>query len=94
ILDTLKIGDAILSRSVHADVSEGEIAAALQKIQLAHENIDIGSYPQETNSTISKHRVIFVVRGTDQEQINRVCEEILSACQAGGFEAIIPAAPA
>ena len=88
IVDTLKIGSAILNSSVHANVSEGEIAAVLEDIQQQHPDVDIGSYPQEPDSIKSNYRVIFVVRGTDQNQINKVCEKILSACTAGGFEAV------
>lgn len=88
IADTLQSGDEILSREVHANVTEGEIAEALEKIQLAHTNIAIGSYPQDPDSTRSNYRVVFVVRGTDSGEISQVCEEILSACKEGGFEAV------
>ncbi|MFT6006643.1 MAG: molybdenum cofactor synthesis domain-containing protein [Pseudoalteromonas tetraodonis] len=88
IIDRLDTGLAILSSAVHANVSEGEIAAELEKIQLKHDDIDIGSYPQDKDSTFSEYRVIFVVRGTDQNQIDLVCEEILSACTQGGHDAL------
>jgi len=88
IVEKLETGLTILSDSVHANVSEGQIAAALEKIQLQHPNIDIGSYPQDTNSTLSDYRVIFVVRGTDQQEINDVCEKILHACTEGDFPAV------
>ena len=42
----LERGEAIVSATVHADgVFEGGIAAALAGVQLAHPNLDIGSYP-------------------------------------------------
>lgn len=88
IIETLETGLAILSESVHANVGEGEIAAALEKIQLQHDDIDIGSYPQDKGSTMSDYRVIFVVRGTDQGEIDLVCEKILAACIAGDYEAV------
>lgn len=88
IIEQLQTGLAILSSAVHANVGEGEIAAALEAIQNAHPDIDIGSYPQEKNSTISDYRVIFMVRGTDQTQINQVCDEILAACKKGNYDAI------
>lgn len=89
IVEKLKIGSAILSSSVHANVGEGEIAAALEEIQLAHCNVDIGSYPQERDSTRSDYRVIFVVRGIDQQEIDLVCDKIHKACIDGGYEAIL-----
>lgn len=89
MLDKLKIGTAILSKKVHANVGEGEIAAALADIQDRFSQVDIGSYPQEKNSTRSKYRVIFVVRGTEQAVINSVCHEIYAACNQGGYKASI-----
>ena len=89
IVNKLKIGSAILSKKVHANVSEGEIAAALGDIQNRFTQVDIGSYPQEKNSTRSKYRVIFVVRGTDQKIVDQVCDEIYSACEQGGYSASI-----
>lgn len=88
IVEQLDTGLTILSSAVHANVGEGEIAAALEKIQLAHEDIDVGSYPQDKGSTFSEYRVIFVVRGTDQDEIDNVCDEILTACADGNYEAI------
>jgi len=88
ILDQLKTGTAILSESIHANVGEGEIAAALEIIQNKHPDIDIGSYPQDKNSTISDYRVIFVIRGVEHDEIQAVCKEILCACEDGGYEAV------
>ena len=88
IVKELKTGLTIHSSAVHANVGEGEIAAALEAIQLENENIDIGSYPQDKNSNLSDYRVIFVVRGTDQSEIDIACDKIMSACQQGNYEAI------
>lgn len=88
IIKELKTGLTILNGAVHANVGEGEIAAALETIQLENEDIDIGSYPQDKNSEFSDYRVIFVVRGTDQKEIDTACDKILSACQQGNYEAI------
>lgn len=88
IVERLDTGLAVLSSAVHANVSEGEIAAPLETIQLAHPEIDIGSYPQDSNSELSDYRVIFVVRGTDATEIDAVCEEILAACDRGKHKAV------
>jgi len=87
IVEKLETGHTILSESVHADVSEGAFAASLESIQLNYPDIDIGSYPQDANSTISNYRVIFVIRGTNKEQVKQVRNDILSACDAGGYDA-------
>ena len=49
IVDKLETGHTILSESVHANVSEGAFAASLEAIQRNYPDIDIGSYPQDTN---------------------------------------------
>ena len=88
IVKQLQTGVEIHNAYVHANVSEGEIAAPLEAIQNQHPNIDIGSYPQDIGSTISKYRVIFVVKGTDLIEISSTCDEILQACANGGYEAV------
>ena len=88
IIQQLETGLEIHNAYVHANVGEGEIAAALERIQTLHPNVDIGSYPQDTDSTISDYRVIFSVKGTDISELNETCEQILSACLDGGYEAI------
>lgn len=88
IVETLEIGQQVLSREVHANVSEGEIAAELESIQLAHPEVAIGSYPQDLDSQRSNYRVVFVVRGTDKNELGSVCDEILTACQTAGYEAV------
>lgn len=88
IVEHLKTGVAIHNAYIHANVGEGEIAAALEVIQNQHPDVDIGSYPQDSDSTISKYRVIFVVKGTESEEINSTCNEILQACMDGGYEAL------
>lgn len=90
IVEKLTSGKPILNKSVHANVGEGEIAAALEEIQKAVPEVDIGSYPQDINSTQSNYRVIFVVRGTESQLIDKVCDDILSACEQLGYEAVIP----
>jgi len=88
VVQHLKTGVSIHNAAVHANVGEGEIAAALETIQNRHPNIDIGSYPQDADSEISDYRVIFVVKGTEQDEIDTTCTEILSACKDGGYEAV------
>lgn len=88
IIEHLDTGLAIHNAYVHANVGEGEIAAALEDIQNQHPNVDIGSYPQDKDSTISNYRVIFVVKGTEQDELDNTCEQILQACSNDGYEAI------
>lgn len=89
IVEKLELASPILSSSVHANVGEGEIAQALEEIQLSQPQVDIGSYPQDKGSKHSEYRVIFVVRGTNPVTIKSVCDKILIACQQGGYEAVL-----
>lgn len=89
IIGKLECGAPIISRLVHANVSEGEIAADLERIQNQHHDVDIGSYPQDPGSQRSRYRVIFSVRGTESATIEAVCAEIKAACETGGHEAEI-----
>ena len=88
IIERLNVGSPILSNEVHANVREGQIAQTLETIQLAHAEVAIGSYPQDTNSTRSDYSLIMVVRGTEQNEIDLVCNKILTACTNNGYEAI------
>ncbi len=90
IINHLKTGLEIYNAYVHANVGEGEIAAALETIQNQHPDVDIGSYPQDTDSTLSDYRVIFVVKGTEPTELEQTCQQILQACEDGGYEAIQP----
>ena len=89
ILEQLDTGVAIVNKKIHANVSEGEIAAALEAIQNRHPDIDIGSYPQDKGSTLSDYRVVFMVKGTDEQDVDATCREILDACSTGHFDAIL-----
>ena len=89
IIEQLDTGVAIVNKKIHANVSEGEIAAALEIIQNQHPDIDIGSYPQDKGSTLSDYRVVFMVKGTDEQDVDATCSEILEACSAGKFDAIL-----
>jgi molybdenum cofactor synthesis domain-containing protein len=88
IIRHLKTGLTIHNAYVHANVGEGEIAAALGAIQDQHPNIDIGSYPQDKDSIMSDYRVIFVVKGTELDELEQTCEQILLACHDGGYKAV------
>jgi molybdenum cofactor synthesis domain-containing protein len=91
IVRHLNTGVEILNQQVHANVTEGEIAAALSAIQAQHPDIDIGSYPQDPDSKLSQFRVIFIVKGTEREEIAQTCQEIADACKGLGSDVEIHA---
>lgn len=89
VIEHLDTGFEIHNVAIHANVGEGEIAHALEAIQNQHPDIDIGSYPQDKNSEFSDYKVIFMIKGTDQSEIDVACNKILSACHEDGHEAVL-----
>jgi len=62
---------------------EGDFAAALEKIQNAHPQVEIGSYPFNRDGRLG---ATLVVRGTDRSLIARVVTEIDAAMVGLGGE--------
>jgi molybdenum cofactor synthesis domain-containing protein len=81
----LERGEAIVSATVHADgVFEGGIAAALAGVQLAHPNLDIGSYPYFRPMPV-RGGVALVAKGNDAEDVALAADEIEALLiEAGG----------
>lgn len=73
IKSTLKTGIPQKSKTISTNLTEGIIATELGKIQLQHKDTDIGSYPFIKNGKLG---VSLVVRSTDENKINNVCEDI------------------
>ncbi len=76
-------GAPILSASVDAYLREGDFAAALESIQRAHPEIEIGSYPFNREGRLGAS---LVARGTDRALLGGVIDEIVAAITALGGE--------
>ena len=59
-------GRPMLSRSVRVDVPEGDVAQGLAELQLAHPDVQIGSYPFFENKRLGTY---VVLRGIDVETL-------------------------
>lgn len=66
-------GPPMLSRTVSCHLAEGDIAAGLERIQKAHPEVDIGSYPY---FHMGKFGVSLVARCTDGEELAGVADEV------------------
>jgi len=80
-------GAPILSASVDAYLREGDFAEALERIQLRHGAVEIGSYPFNRDGRLG---ATLVARGTDRALLAKVIEEITAAIAALGGETRAP----
>ena len=77
----LTTGEKIRSASIDVHAREGDLAAPLERIALAHPEVEIGSYPFAREGRFG---ATLVVRGTDADAIERIVEEIVAAMTALG----------
>jgi molybdenum cofactor synthesis domain-containing protein len=79
-------GAQILSASVDVYAREGDLAEPLERIALAHPEVEIGSYPFAREGRFG---ATLVVRGTDPRAVERVRAEIVAAMVALAGEAAV-----
>jgi len=79
----LEGGKPVLSRSIGAYVSESEIANTLSKVQDAHENVSLGSYPFFKDGKIGAN---FVLRSTVQVDLDAAAEDLIKHMKYLGFD--------
>ncbi len=84
IVPRLVGGAPILTRKVICNVLEGQIAAALTKIQTDFADLDIGSYP---SFKIGEYELKLVVRGTDARKLDQAATAIIKMAQSHGANA-------
>jgi molybdenum cofactor synthesis domain-containing protein len=87
----LSRGDPVHSKTVSAHVGEGVIAHDLGQLQLRYPILDIGSYPFFRGG---KFGASFVIRGTDDEVIDRAAAELRTIIRNLGAEPIEGETPA
>jgi molybdopterin-biosynthesis enzyme MoeA-like protein len=75
----LRRGKTIHSRSMDVLLRESDLAEALERIAAAHPEVEIGSYPFARDGRFGAN---LVVRGTDEETVQRVLGEIASSMAA------------
>jgi molybdenum cofactor synthesis domain-containing protein len=80
-------GSQILSASVDVYAREGDLAEPLERIALAHPEVEIGSYPFAREGRFGAS---LVVRGTDAAAVERVLGEVRTAMVAlAGKDAVL-----
>ena len=73
IAPLLKTGKAMLSRTVKVHIGEGDIAAALEKIQTDFSGVSIGSYPFEDNGRFASN---IVLRSKDEAKLDMAARAV------------------
>jgi molybdopterin-biosynthesis enzyme MoeA-like protein len=66
VMPRLAKGRPMLARSVRIDVPEGDVAPGLAELQLAHADVQIGSYPFFENKRLGTY---VVLRSTDATKL-------------------------
>lgn len=79
----LAAGEPICSKSIEIYLREGDIAGPLEKIATKYEDIEIGSYPFKRDGQFGAN---LVVRGTDEQQLQKVLAEIIATMAELGNE--------
>jgi molybdopterin-biosynthesis enzyme MoeA-like protein len=83
VLKAIGVGEKILSNTVICDLVESMVAEGLGKIQDAHPNIDIGSYPYARGGRLG---VTIVLRSTDEAAMRLATPEVLALIREKGGE--------
>lgn len=78
ILPTLNGGEPILSRTITADITEGNLAEPLGKLQEQWPNVEIGSYPFIRNGKLG---VSIVLRSTSEDTLIAAAEDVSNLVQ-------------
>lgn len=73
VLNELREGSILKSRTVVCNLGEGSIAAALRTLQEQYTDIDIGSYPGKMDD---QFRLSLVSTGVSSERLDEVCKHI------------------
>jgi molybdenum cofactor synthesis domain-containing protein len=90
IAPSLRQGPPVYSQSADGNVREGDIAAALERIQAAHPTVTIGSYPFMRNEKLGAS---IVARSTDKAEIAAVMVKVAQMMRDHGAEPILGPAP-
>ena len=90
VAPTLRKGPPVYAQSADGNIREGDIAVALERIQAAHPNVKIGSYPFMRNEKLGAS---IVARSTDKSEIAAVMAKVAQMMRDVGAEPILGPAP-
>jgi len=83
LLPGLKGSKPVRSRTVTAFVTESQVAGPLSGLQDRYEHVDIGSYPFSKDGRFGTS---LVARGTDEEELDRLVDELRKLITTVGGE--------
>ena len=83
-------GAPLLSRTIGARVPEGQLATPLARVQEAHKDVQIGSYPYYRGGALGTS---IVLRATDRARLDAAAEAVRGIMREAGAEPIEGDAP-
>ena len=81
VLPGLVGGAPMLSRTVSVDLPEGAVAEALERLQAAYDDVDMGSYPDYRRRGFGLN---LVLRATDADRLGAAAAELMETLTALG----------
>ncbi|MDJ0895051.1 MAG: molybdopterin-binding protein [Alphaproteobacteria bacterium] len=81
IKHTLTGGAKVLSRTVHCDLGEGNVAAGLGEIQARHAGVEIGSYPYFRSGRFGTN---LVLRSQNESALDSAADDVVALVRALG----------
>ena len=87
VAPTLKGGRPVKSCEIAVLLGEGDVAARLGALQERYPALEIGSYPFVRDGAFG---TTLVLRGIDEDEIDRVCDELCTILRALGGDPEIP----
>ncbi len=79
----LEGGAPLLSETVGGWIAESEVAELLRKVEAAHENCQIGSYPFFRDGRVGAN---FVIRSTDAKDLASCVDTLCDSLATNGFD--------
>jgi molybdopterin-biosynthesis enzyme MoeA-like protein len=85
VMPELAKGRPILTRAVRIDAPEGDVAPPLAALQVAHPDVQIGSYPFFEQKRLGTY---VVLRAADPEALQTAYDSLWTIIVENGFAAV------
>jgi len=83
ILDTIEVGDPIVSNTVACGLPESVLAQDMEELQKSYPDVHIGSYAHYRGGSLG---LSLVLRGTDNDMLDQATHELIEIIKSHGDE--------